>query len=490
MLLSPTRVRFLNEEREIASAADWNAQPQKKNWLYNLHYFDDLNARDAQQRRSWHENLIHRWIAENSPGLGFGWDPYPLSVRIMNWIKWALWGNELSPEAIQSLAVQVRYLFKHYDYHLLGNHLLVNGKAFVFAGLFCEGPEADRWLQKGLRILTHQIPQQILPDGGHFERSPMYHNLIVEDLLDLINLFRVYGRDREFGWHQELMRMRHWAAAMAHPDGDIALFGDSAFGIALPARTLDEYAQRLGLPSVENSSEQSVRLKESGYVRAVRGPVVLVANVGSLAPDYLPGHSHADTLSFELSWQGKRIIVDSGTSLYDITPERLRQRGTGAHNTVQIDGQDSSEVWSSFRVARRAKVKASEMISEGGIIRIRGVHDGYCRLSGGGLHRRTWSLGDKSLEITDEIGGRNAHDVNLQFHFHPGVRIVQKGTEGFEIHAANGSLIRLEMDPILTPKVEDATYHPEFGLSIPNKKVVGVCQEGLPLKLITRFSWS
>nr|AIA14495.1 Unknown Function [uncultured bacterium] len=174
MQLSPTRFRFLNAEREVLTQADWNAAGVDKLWLYNLHYFDDLNAADAGARSAWHRASIEKWIAENPPDTGNGWEPYTLSLRIVNWIKWALAGNALTPTALHSLAVQCRYLSRRLEYHLLGNHLFANAKALVFAGLFFEGPEADAWLRTGLDILRREVPEQVLPDGGHFERSPMY----------------------------------------------------------------------------------------------------------------------------------------------------------------------------------------------------------------------------------------------------------------------------------------------------------------------------
>lgn len=489
MMLSPTRVRFLNEERDVSSPHAWHDQPGKKLWLYNLHYFEDLNARNAQMRQSWHENLMRRWIAENPPGVGCGWDPYPLSQRITNWIKWALSGNHLSPEAIHSLAVQTRYLRRRYDYHLLGNHLLVNGRTFVFAGLFFEGREADEWLKKGLQILTDQIPEQILPDGGHFELCPMYHNLIIEDFLDLLNLLRLYDRENLFRWHDELTRMRRWAFDMAHPDGQIALFNDAAFGIALTAAQLEDYARPLGLPALAEPTPDLVSLLPSGFVRAARGPVVLFADVGPIGADYLPGHGHADSLSFELSLNGRRVIVDSGTSLYDIVPERLRQRGTGAHNTVQIDGEDSSEVWSSFRVARRAKISGVKVEPEGISVRIEAAHDGYRRLSGCGLHRRVWLLSDKDLLIHDLIEGKKTHTVELAFHFHPDAAVSRRGENLVEVELGGGKLARLELDKRLKIRIEESTYHPGFGISLESQRVTATTSEKLPLTLMTTFVW-
>src|SRR5205085_8722772 len=137
-------------------------------------------------------SLQQCWIDENPPAVGVGWEPYPTSLRIVNWIKWALAGNRMNDKAIASLAVQVRFLSQNLEQHLLGNHLLANAKALVFAGLFFEGDEAVSWLRTGLRLLAREIPEQVLPDGGHFERSPMYHSAILEDMLDLCNVTQTY----------------------------------------------------------------------------------------------------------------------------------------------------------------------------------------------------------------------------------------------------------------------------------------------------------
>ena len=504
VMLSPTRFRLLNEEFEVETEEDWSSARRKFLWNLNLHYFEDLVAEKAERRRAWHRTLIEKWISQNPPGPEIGWEPYPMSLRICNWIKWALASQELSPQALHSLAVQTRYLCKRYDRHLLGNHLLVNAKAFIFAGLFFDGAEATKWYQKGMTILRQQVPEQILPDGGHFERSPMYHNLITEDFLDLLNILRVYGRDGDYNWHEELARMLHWAQALCHPDGQIALLNDAAFEIAPTAAQLLEYAEKLDLSPVRFDGGDAV-LQTSGYIRACRGPAVLFADVGPVGPDYLPGHGHADTLSFELSLHGRRVIVDSGTSIYQMGTERLRQRGTGAHNTLQIDGEDSSEVWASFRVARRARVTSVKIDPSSDLpdcrataspfFRLSAAHNGYRRLRGIGDHRRTLVLHQDQLEIEDEIEGSGEHEIRIAFHLHPqwGASAAPDGR--FElalrepISGDQGSL-RIELDSKFSHVISSTSYHPEFGLSIPNQKILGVYRGNLPVKFATHLSWS
>ena len=163
-----------------------NDTAKPKLWLYNLHYFDGLAASADDEHRALQRRLVARWIAENPPGHGNGWEPYPISLRLVNWIKWSLSGEALDRAWLASLAVQARWLARHIEWHLLGNHLLANAKALLFAGLFFDGPEAWRWFEQGLSIYEREIPRQILADGGHFELSPMYHAIILEDFLDVL----------------------------------------------------------------------------------------------------------------------------------------------------------------------------------------------------------------------------------------------------------------------------------------------------------------
>src|SRR5256884_5459977 len=132
----------------------------------------------------------------------------------------------------------------------------------------------------------------------------------------------------------------------------------------------------------------------------------MIADVGEIGPDHLPGHAHADTLSFELSLRGQRVLVNAGTSTYEVSAERLRQRGTAAHNTVVVDGVDSSEVWSSFRVARRARPLVVSWGRDGAALWLSAGHEGYRRLPGKVIHRRRWRLDPHGLVVEDVLEGR------------------------------------------------------------------------------------
>ncbi len=482
--IGPDTFRFLNEPRSLARHG-WDDPALAKLWRYNLHYFDDLNAEGADRRGEWHRALIGRWIAENPPGRGTGWEPYPTSLRMVNWIKWARAGNALSPQAVHSLAEQARWLARRLEHHLQGNHLFSNAKALVLAGCFFKGAEADAWADRGMALLRDQLAEQILADGGHFELSPMYHALVLEDMLDLVNARRGARLPVPHPWADEIAAMRGWLDAMCHPDGEIAFFNDAAIGIAPPPAGLLDYADRLGFPSPGIGDPSCRWLCDSGYVRMAEAEAVALLDVGHVGPDHLPAHAHADTLSFELSLGTRRVIVNSGTGLYGSGAERQRQRGTAAHNTVAVDGADSSEVWSGFRVARRARPRELSVTRDGDGQAVACAHDGYRWLPGKPRHRRVWRFGRGRLTVADEVRGGHAGATAL-FHFHPEL------AASAEADGASG-VLALAQEPLLrwqvlrgAARLEPSIWHPEFGVAIPSQRLAVDLAGGAAM---VAFSW-
>ncbi|PWG02105.1 heparinase [Sphingosinicella humi] len=405
--------------------------------------------------------------------------------------------RQLSAQAVQSLAVQARWLMRRLERHLLGNHLFCNAKALIFAGIYFEGAEASRWLDTGLDVVEKQLDEQILPDGGHFELSTMYHALAIEDLLDLINLFAAAPASVRISINETRQRlagkvplMLAWLDRMCHPDGEISFFNDAAMGIAPSPHELFSYASRVGF-AANHAQEPITYFQHSGYVRLQRGPAVVLADVARIGPDYLPGHAHADTLSFELSLGSRRVIVNSGTSNYGVGPARSRDRSTDAHSTAVVDGQNSSEVWASFRVGRRAyplDVRASS--DHLGVV-LSGTHDGYTHLPGRPLHRRTWRLTDHELLIEDEVTGKGIHQVDILLHLAPGIKAVSQS--GSEVHlvdtTSDASVASVVSNDATTIVIEPSCWHPEFGKPIASFRLRLTGRADLPQKHTTRLSW-
>jgi uncharacterized heparinase superfamily protein len=484
-LFAPATFRFLNLERRCASAADWHPADASRLWTYHLHYFDDLNAHDSLTRTAWHRQLLERWVVENPPGAADGWEPYPLSRRLVNWIKWCARGNVLPPGCETSMAVQARWLSRRLEYHILGNHLLANAKALVYAGLYFAGAEADHWYRRGLSIIDRQLREQVLADGGHFELSTMYHAVVLEDLLDMINLLRAYGRTPGGEWYATIARMRRWMLVMSHPDGDIAFFNDATFGTAATPIELEQYADRLGCGQSPPPDLPIASLGESGYVRAVVGRAYLICDCAAVGPNYLPGHAHADTLSFELSLAGQRVFVNSGVSEYGNRAERQRQRGTAAHNTVIVNGLDSSEVWGAFRVARRARARLCRATPAEPAI-IEGCHDGYARLAGRNHHTRRWILDHDSLRIEDRISG-DFDRAEARFHLHPAIEVRSNTREKIILCAGGRELASVSFEGAAAVEIQRGTWHPRFGVTAENTCISATFAQS---SLTTHIDWS
>ena len=179
----------MNYTKKLELPADWDNELPSKLWVYNLHYFEDLLSKNAQRKSEFHRQLLDRWIDENPVGYGNGWEPYPTSIRIVNILKAWLGGLELNETQFRSVFAQASYLSNNLERHLLGNHYFSNLKALLFSGVIFEN---IRWLSISEKALFTEIPEQILKDGANFELSPMYHSLMIIDMLDILNLSRAY----------------------------------------------------------------------------------------------------------------------------------------------------------------------------------------------------------------------------------------------------------------------------------------------------------
>ena len=404
--------RFLNISNRFDNEIDWNYSEQGKLWTYNLNYFEFLSQPNISKIEGL--GLIHDFIGKEDKSKD-GMEPFPISLRIIFWIKF-LFKFRINDVQIQrSLFRQLRRLSAMPEYHLMGNHLLENGFGLLFGGIYFQDKKI---LQQARAILKEQLEEQILEDGAHFELSPMYHQIMLFRILDCINLLKnskpTAGKDLLELLKEKATLMLGWMKEMTFENGDMPLLNDSANGIAPTAAELFQYAQRLEL------SIEKIDLSDSGYRKFSNSNYEVIVDVGNIGPDYIPGHAHSDTFNFILYHKGKPLIVDTGISTYEKNERRTIERSTASHNTVMVEGKEQSEVWGGFRVARRAKVK---ILTESNN-RIEATHDGYKKL--GVWHRRVFEFRENEIDILDDVG--NKKFGTAIFHFHPDVDVViEKG---------------------------------------------------------------
>ena len=470
-IFDESNVRFLSLDGTVNSLQSWSDPAKEKLWLYNLHYFDDLNSSDFVKREQIHFNFINKWIIENPACIGNGWEPYPLSLRLVNWVKWLSKKDNVEQKYLTSLLQQANALSQQLEYHILGNHLFANAKALTFVGCFISNRHAEKYLELGLKLLDREISEQFLADGAHFELSPMYHEILLWDLLELIDLAVTSQNDKLLKrlpyWRKVATQALAWLKTMIHPDGEVSFFNDSAIGIAATPTQVFEYASSLKLSLIDNLPNL-ITHKESGYSRISTSSYNLIIDHANVGPDYLPGHAHADTLSFELSVGTERVFVNSGTSLYGVSKERLRQRKTAAHNTVVVDDEDSSEVWSGFRVARRAYSKLLEVSQNADEIFLEAHHDGYKRLKGEVTHTRAFTAGENKVQIKDQLSGQ-VNQACAFFHIHPDVEVQPIDEKTVRLITKNK--VEVLVNSNCNIQILNSTYHPKFGISINNKRL-------------------
>ena len=403
---------FLNL-KECFEKIDWNFEKFGKLWAYNLNYFNYLEQKEMDKEEG--IKLIKEFIEnikENEEGL----EPYPISLRGINWIKFLSKHSIKDKTVINSLYAQYKILADNLEYHVLGNHILENGFSLLFGGYYFNDEEL---YEKGKEIIKAELEEEILPDGAHFELSPMYHQLILFRTLDSLNLVQnndLFGKELEEILQDKASLMLGWLNRITFRNGNIPLFNDSTNKIAPTTKELNEYAESLGV------KERKTSLKESGYRKFENDLYELIADVGNIGPDYIPGHAHSDTFNFELYVNEKPFIVDTGVSTYENNERRFIERSTYSHNTVKIGNYEQSEVWSSFRVANRAKiVSLKESENE-----VEATHNGYEKI--GFLHTRAFRAEKNEIVMEDKISkieGEKDKDIEKTafLHFHPSVSV-------------------------------------------------------------------
>lgn len=460
----PLCFNFLNVKGKVSTELDWNASSSSKLWLYNLHYHAFLNEDLPFTHKV---EILERWINENPISKAVAWDPYPLSLRIVNWVKFYLSHPDATHLKFEkSLALQAELLFHQIEYHLLGNHLFENAKALFFVGCLIQNARGQKYLKKAISLLHQQLDEQILQDGFHFERSPMYHALILEGILDLYVMLIHYPVD--FSLEEKIRNlipcMLEALTAVTHPNGGLVYFNDTSNGVAPSSAELSKYAQKLGFkpPNLPGN------FKIVGFHKITHPIFSCIIDAGNIGPSYLPGHAHAQSLTFEMSVFDETLIVNPGISTYENNAQRRNERATAAHNCVQFDGKNTAEIWGSFRVGRKPKVKIThESTSE--------LHAELSKIPTLPhiIHKRHFYTQDDAVLIKESFS-KAPTPKSVFFHLHPDFEVVENNNENvicFSSQTKKKISIRFSSDSSLRLFTENYDYYVKFNEGVDAQKI-------------------
>jgi hypothetical protein len=433
--------------RQFGDAKFWDHRSDDLLFLFHLHGFSPLAEYAAAVRTpdgdAFWARVVDSWLTAHDRPTYPAWHPHPTSVRIISWSAAVSeieeWPSDLRDRLATSLLRQARYLGRAVEHDIGGNHVLKNAAALIFAGaLFPD----SRLMQRGLGLLRRELALQLLPDGGHEERSTSYQREIVSDLADVKELLRRRGESVPDWLDDSLMRMQRWLGAVTGPDGRLPLLNDAWVG-----------------PPVDPIEAEEVRnLRESGYLVVKHGRDQLLFDAGPLCPPHLPPHAHADALSFVLWADARPLVVDPGSYAYS-GEWRDRFRSTAAHNTVELDARDQCDFWGDFRAANLPEVAPAHVTRHNELLLATSRHDGYLRLPEPSEHERTivWWPG-WGVVILDRLLGDGVHRVCSRLHCAPDATPVGPDRLGpFELTVLGGPTLELL----------EGLYSPFLGTSFP-----------------------
>lgn len=435
---------FINLTNQIELAKAWNNKNLQHLWRYNLHYFEYLFklAREFainDNKIKYYEkfkDMVINWIDNNKFAIGDGWHPYTISLRLTNWI--AIYNvfeesikldSEFNNKYKESLYLQYQYLQTNLEKDVLGNHYFENIKALIIGSIFFDDIKVK---EKFKKELLNQLNEQILEDGMHFELSPMYHKIILEDLIKITYWLKEEEIYDELIYY--LQKMVDVTYSFEKSFGKTPAFNDSADGVSKHYKPLLKACKKyFGLSPVPCTIFEA-----SGFYIIEDSNKKLIFDTGEICPSYLPAHGHCDALSFELAINGVPLIVNSGTYQYESGHWRNFFRSTKAHNTITISSKEQSQFWGSFRVAKRIRNVRRERFFYKGIPFYAGSYISY----NGDEHKRYIGyLNENTMLVLDYVNAYSKDKVQSYLHFVPDVRLkidkdfarVEKGNETIKI---------------------------------------------------------
>jgi len=479
---------FHGATRHFGGRVEWQNRAGNYVWDVELHSFRFLDslrclAEDAALRGRavrCGKELMRDWLLRSTYPHSPAWHSEVISKRALYWVKFLIdYAGPGDGDLLDSLSEQVTCLERNIETFLPGTQLIENGLALAATGLyFCCDGRPRQWLDKGTQILKSTLNRQVLPGGGHIQRSPMYQCVLLEGLLTCYSLFR--ARRIETPWLQEKIEamLRRLLDAL-HPDGGIPLLNDSAFGYAPEPGDIVEYAERaFGFRRPPPTRKH----EDDGYIAFRDSTSFLIIDGGPIGPDYLPSHGHADTLSYEMSVAKQRVIVDSGVYGYQADGIRAYCRGTAAHSTVVVDSCDQSEMWRAFRVGHRAHSFDPVVADRGGLSFFVGGHDGYRNLPGGVIHRRTLlHARERFFVVSDSLTGTGSHRIESHIHLAPGLEPEWQG-DRMAVNAGGRIILQIIPFGCAPPQKDYNWYCPRFGEKVPGADITFLLVTELPCR--------
>jgi|GEM_PF-2736975 len=424
--LLENKIVFLNKKIEFGEKIDWHLEELNKGtrlWKLNLNYHEfliDIAKKYLIDRDPKYLNFIVKTIKdwfENNP-LGtkdYGkdnWNSYAISLRLVSWIKVLYIIKDNLPKStlhdiLELLKIQAYFLYDNLEFDILGNHLIKNWKALTwYAVLFND----KRFKRKANIIFKKYVLPQFSESGMHEELSPMYAGIILEDLLEVF----IFERENEkLG---RLIQKQFSCLNFLVSDNQYTFFNDSVNFNGVQPKDLEILYDKI-FETHKKTLLNTGHFRFDGFIGFKNAKEQLIFDAGPIVLGNQPGHVQCDALSFEYFRDNQKIFTNSGTFEYNGGSRRAYSRSTEAHNTLKYGGFDQSEIWGSFRVARRAKVDYEILDLSERSVKVNGRLRGF-DFSKNIIHRRNLEKTENKIKIQDKIVTNNKLADNSYVYFH------------------------------------------------------------------------
>jgi hypothetical protein len=423
------------------------------------------------------KEIVSDWIDCNPVGYGINWvSPMEVSIRAMNLIVGLMYfiGSKTIDDSffmklLCSLYDHGIHIYNNLEKTLRsGNHYVSNLVGLIYVGIFFhDTKDGRRWFDFAKRELDLEILNQTYPDGTDYEKSTGYQRLVSEMLIAAYVLLKLNNFEVSEEFSARLERMFDFLASATMQDGETPQIGDSDDGrifkmksqvnsnrhrdiLAVSAAVFGnrkfkyaakEYSELalllLGTQGFEKFSSiedefasKSTIFRDGGFAFLRSENVFCSFDFGDIGKRGRGGHGHNDVLSFTLSGKNQ-LIVDRGTYCYTCDVRmRNKLRSAYSHNTAIVDGIEHAEfsgLWSVKRDLTSPELLGWTSTIEQDVIEAQ--HHAYERLNPPVVHQRRiiFNKTRRTFVIEDNFLGDGDHQVELMFHFAPGIKVTDVG---------------------------------------------------------------
>lgn len=449
---------------------------QSLHWQLKCWGFEHLEwtwlGYDDPQELSEKEIAVHKaWIKEwqnNYPIAGDPqylrqyWMPHSVCLRILNWIRYdALFygclDSDFRKQILEFVYKNSLFLSDNVEYGVGGNHLIENAVALIIAGVYFDNRQ---WRKQGRKILNNAASEQFFADGGHVERSPMYHLLMCQRFLTAYDTLSHTGVKC-----QDIRKVAHAATEFIKkirpPDDTIPLLNDSVFFEGLRLTECLKYAESVGITTTE--VEQMKTSPHTGYYWLENQKERFLIPAHEVAVPHIPGHAHVHPGHFCFWVNETRVFTDTGVYGYLSGKRRANARSIRSHNTVQVADKDPVHTGSSFWLwgqinpvveyePDETKLRMSYSVNNFGV-------PSYS-------HERTVSFKSGSWMITDSVRSQDFPVIN-RLHVHPDCEAKFEKEQAIVKLPRKEKIIQITSSGWDEISIKTRPYYPEFGKEVP-----------------------